>query len=94
MADRLLEVLYPFLSMAKELYPPITKKTFDLFIPLPFLVSHHWIISHTDTTIYITNITTKVCVDDVEGLDAAIEGGADRIELCSCLALGKDKRKR
>ena len=30
----------------------------------------------------------EVCVDDVAGLNAAIEGGADRIELCSSLDLG------
>lgn len=30
----------------------------------------------------------EVCVDDVAGLDAAIQGGADRIELCSCLDVG------
>ena len=30
----------------------------------------------------------EVCVDDIAGLEAAIEGGADRIELCSALALG------
>lgn len=33
-------------------------------------------------------ITLEVCVDDAEGLAAAIEGGADRIELCAALALG------
>ncbi len=30
----------------------------------------------------------EVCVDDARGLEAAIEGGADRIELCSALAVG------
>jgi len=30
----------------------------------------------------------EVCVDDVAGLHAAVQGGADRIELCSCLDLG------
>lgn len=30
----------------------------------------------------------EVCVDNAAGLQAAIDGGADRIELCSCLAVG------
>lgn len=33
-------------------------------------------------------LTLEVCVDTVTGLEAAVEGGADRIELCSALALG------
>ena len=30
----------------------------------------------------------EVCVEDSDGLDAAIAGGADRIELCAALAVG------
>lgn len=33
-------------------------------------------------------LTLEVCVDTSAGLAAAVEGGADRIELCSALALG------
>jgi copper homeostasis protein len=33
-------------------------------------------------------ITVEVCVEDLTGLAAAIKGGADRIELCSALAVG------
>ena len=36
----------------------------------------------------MTGIKLEVCVDDAAGLAAAIDGGADRIELCSALALG------
>jgi copper homeostasis protein len=33
-------------------------------------------------------VTLEVCVDSAQGLAAAIEGGADRIELCSALEIG------
>lgn len=33
-------------------------------------------------------ITLEVCVDSADGLARAIEGGADRIELCSALEIG------
>ena len=33
-------------------------------------------------------VVLEVCVDTAEGLGAAIAGGADRIELCACLAVG------
>jgi copper homeostasis protein len=36
----------------------------------------------------MTDILLEVCVEDAAGLVAAIEGGADRIELCSALSVG------
>jgi copper homeostasis protein len=33
-------------------------------------------------------LSLEVCVDDADGLEAAIGGGADRIELCSALSVG------
>ncbi|WP_428504648.1 copper homeostasis protein CutC [Roseateles sp.] len=34
------------------------------------------------------SVLLEVCVDDIAGLDAAQQGGADRIELCSSLGCG------
>lgn len=36
----------------------------------------------------MSEILLEVCVDDLAGLEAAISGGADRIELCSALSTG------
>jgi copper homeostasis protein len=36
----------------------------------------------------VRRVLLEVCVDSADGLAAAIEGGADRIELCSALDLG------
>ncbi|OCO98740.1 MULTISPECIES: copper homeostasis protein CutC [unclassified Ensifer] len=36
----------------------------------------------------MSGIKLEVCVDDADGLYAAIEGGADRIELCAALSVG------
>ena len=35
-----------------------------------------------------SRILLEVCVDDARGLDVAVAGGADRIELCSALEVG------
>lgn len=36
----------------------------------------------------MADILLEVCVDDIAGLAAACDGGADRIELCSALSIG------
>ena len=36
----------------------------------------------------MTNILLEVCVEDAAGLQAAVDGGADRVELCSALSVG------
>lgn len=33
-------------------------------------------------------MTLEICVDDIAGVDSAVQGGADRLELCSALSLG------
>jgi len=33
-------------------------------------------------------MTLEICVDDIAGVDSAVLGGADRLELCSALSLG------
>lgn len=36
----------------------------------------------------MADVLVEVCVDTVDGLHAAVRGGADRIELCSALSVG------
>lgn len=40
------------------------------------------------TSAHQSHITLEICVDAAAGLAAAVQGGADRIELCAALALG------
>jgi copper homeostasis protein len=36
----------------------------------------------------MNRVLLEICADDLDGVRAAVEGGADRIELCSALAVG------
>lgn len=42
----------------------------------------------TSSGVTSNTVLLEVCVDDLAGLEAAVSGGADRVELCSALALG------
>ena len=36
----------------------------------------------------MVDTVVEICVDTPQGIAAAVQGGADRIELCAALALG------
>jgi copper homeostasis protein CutC len=45
-------------------------------------------VSVAENTVRGTRPILEVCVEDLQGVDAAITGGADRIELCAALSVG------